>query len=67
MGSAPVSKSHPKPGRITASLSKNWKSPGSALGLMAEVFRKPGPELAGWCANVLEVRPMVSILRGRGS
>jgi hypothetical protein len=30
---------------------------GSALGLMAEVFRKPGPELAGWCANVLEAPP----------
>jgi hypothetical protein len=30
---------------------------GSALGLMAEAFRNPGPELAGWCNNVLEVPP----------
>jgi hypothetical protein len=30
---------------------------GSALGLMAEVFRNPGPELAGWCNNVIEVPP----------
>jgi hypothetical protein len=29
----------------------------SALGLMAEVFRNPGPELAGWCNNVIEVPP----------
>jgi hypothetical protein len=29
----------------------------SALGLMAEGFRTPGPELAGWCNNVLEVPP----------
>jgi hypothetical protein len=24
---------------------------------MGEVFRNPGPELAGWCKNVLEVPP----------
>jgi hypothetical protein len=30
---------------------------GSVLGLMAEAFRKPGPELVGWCNNVLEVPP----------
>jgi hypothetical protein len=30
---------------------------GSALGLMAEVFRNPGPELAGWCNNYLDVPP----------
>jgi hypothetical protein len=31
---------------------------GSALGLMAEVFRNPGPELALWCANVLDLPPL---------
>jgi hypothetical protein len=30
---------------------------GSALGLMAEVFRNPGPELALWCNNVLDLPP----------
>jgi hypothetical protein len=30
---------------------------GSALGLMAEAFRRPTPELAGWCNSVLEVPP----------
>jgi hypothetical protein len=30
---------------------------GSALGLMAEEFRDPGPELTGWCVNVIEVPP----------
>jgi hypothetical protein len=30
---------------------------GSALAMMAEVFRQPGPELAGWCKDVLEVPP----------
>jgi hypothetical protein len=30
---------------------------GSSLALMAEVFRYPPPELAGWCRDVLEVPP----------
>jgi hypothetical protein len=28
---------------------------GSALALMGEAFHNPGPELAGWCVNVIEV------------
>lgn len=30
---------------------------GSALGLMAEVFRNPGPELDLWCNDLLDVPP----------
>jgi hypothetical protein len=30
---------------------------GAALGLMAEAFRNPGPELVRWCNNVLDVPP----------
>jgi hypothetical protein len=30
---------------------------GSTLALMAEVFRNPAAELAGWCRDVLEVPP----------
>jgi hypothetical protein len=30
---------------------------GASLALMAEVFRNPTPELAGWCRDVLEVPP----------
>jgi hypothetical protein len=30
---------------------------GSALGLMAEAFRNPGSELAGWCNNILDLPP----------
>jgi hypothetical protein len=30
---------------------------GASLALMAEAFRNPTPELAGWCRDVLEVPP----------
>jgi hypothetical protein len=30
---------------------------GATLALIAEVFRNPTPELAGWCRDVLEVPP----------
>jgi hypothetical protein len=38
-------------------LDNRLSSLGSALGLMAEVFRDAGPELALWCNDVLEVPP----------
>jgi hypothetical protein len=55
-----------KPDRQLRALDRAFRDPkldnrlsclGSALGLMAEVFRNRGPELAGWCGNVLEVPP----------
>jgi hypothetical protein len=36
-------------------LDNRLSSLGSALAMMAEVFRNPGPELALWCKDVLEV------------
>jgi hypothetical protein len=38
-------------------LDMRLSSLGSALGLMAEVFRNPSPELTLWCRDVLEVPP----------
>jgi DNA-binding transcriptional ArsR family regulator len=38
-------------------LDNRLSSLGSALGLMAEVFRNPGPELARWCNDVLGMPP----------
>jgi hypothetical protein len=38
-------------------LDSRLSSLGSALALMAEAFRKPGPELVLWCKDVLEVPP----------